>query len=377
VAVTWEINDPVWGSITFDPSIEEAVKKVINSELFQRLRYTSQLGLAQLVYPSATHTRFSHSVGAAFLADQLSSRVKLGRTERCAFVLSALLHDFGHPPFSHCFLRGIESRINLLQTSGSLPLVKKVSSDKDWGKQIEDSLEKLYDLIEEDIQDVVKEILYGNHRLSPLLNSDIDLDRMDYLCRDAHFCGLPYAADTRFLLNNIVLTADGVLFKKSTVTACEGLLFARLQMTKVVYQHPLVKAYETCLENLLKIVLSTDGALIDNTPAFFNECTKEKPDDNKLCIAFLQLSESDMWNYIEGLAKQERNRKAREYAQEIVKRSISHPSDQEPKVTFYKGGTFIQGVGTSNLRDVSGIVRFLEAEDKQKEQAKEAARRQG
>lgn len=361
-AEMWKVNDPVWGSISFHPSVESAVKEVISTEFFQRLRYTTHLGLAQLVYPSANHTRFSHSLGVAYLADLVATNLRLSDTDRRVLVISALLHDFGHPPFSHSFLRGIKAKFTKIKSKGHFAGLVKIHDDKNWGKQINDSLEKIDDLpLPENDKQKVCELLYGSHKLSPLLNADIDLDRMDYLCRDAHFCGLPYAADTTYLLNNIDIDGEKVVFKKSAINACEGLLFSRLQMTKTVYQHPLVKAYEDGLEKLIELLLEKDSVLCESqAPKFFEACLKNDTDEREICREFLKLTEASLWVYFSALSKQMIDSKIKQIAEHLTRRNMDGVSSSTAQINFYKGTTLIKvDQKTVNLSDVSDIVKRM------------------
>lgn len=358
----WKVNDPVWGSISFHASVETAVKDVISTEFFQRLRYTTHLGLAQLVYPSANHTRFSHSLGVAFLADKVATILGLSDDERRVLVISALLHDFGHPPFSHSFLRGIVPKFTKIKSTGKFEELVKIHDDKSWGKQINDSLEKIDDLplLDIDKQNVC-EVLFGTHKLSPLLNADIDLDRMDYLCRDSHFCGLPYSADAIYLLNNIALDKGKVVFKKSAVSACEALLFSRLQMTKAVYQHPLVKAYEDALEKLIALIMEKDAVLCDSqAPKFFEACMKGDIDEREVCKEFLKLTEASLWVYFSALSKQTIDTKVKQLADHLVRRTLNDASSSRVHITFYKGTTLIKSdQRIANLSDTSDVVKRM------------------
>ncbi len=358
----WNVNDPIWGSISFHPRVENAVKDVIRTEFFQRLRYTTQLGLAQLVYPSANHTRFSHSLGVAYLADQVATNLKLSDADRRVLVVSALLHDFGHPPFSHSFLRAIRPKFEKIKAAGKFKELEKIHDDKNWGKVINDKLEKIDDLplSDGDIQGL-RELLYGDHRLGPLLNADIDLDRMDFLCRDAFLCGLPYSADTSYLLNSIELDGNQIVFKGSAVNACEGLLFSRLQMTKAVYQHPVVKSYEDNLESLIKLILEKDSVICESqAPKFFEACLKSEVDEREVCREFLKLTEAGLWIYFSALSKQDIDRKIRKMADSLIHRNLNPVSNAEPVVTFYKGSTIIRsGSEKLNLSEVSDAVKAM------------------
>src|SRR5262247_2556850 len=98
------IRDPLWNNIRLDPLSFE----LIDTPAFQRLRYVRQLGLAFLVYPGATHTRFEHALGTYHLArrslamlEESEALATIADDEPAIIAAAALLHDLGHYPFSH------------------------------------------------------------------------------------------------------------------------------------------------------------------------------------------------------------------------------------------------------------------------------------
>ena len=115
---------------------------------------------------------------------------------------SSLLHDLGHPPFSHAFLRRLSPKLNSLG---------EVKEDKFWTRLILENLDTIYQPITDDeIREKIVAILSHEHYLYPVLSSEVDLDRIDYLKHDSHFCGLPYSPDDSYLLNSF--DTDGTTF---------------------------------------------------------------------------------------------------------------------------------------------------------------------
>jgi HD superfamily phosphohydrolase len=148
-----EITIPVDGVI----DVQGVIKQVDNI-YFQRLRHVKQLSLAYLVFPSATHTRFEHSLGVYAKAYRVLQNNKID--DPC-FLQAALLHDIGHPPYSHL--------IEVL-----LP-----ENHEEIGKMIVDK-------IEVENKEKVKELM-----TSPLLTSrPFGLDKLDYVTRDSYHCGV-------------------------------------------------------------------------------------------------------------------------------------------------------------------------------------------
>ena len=242
------IRDPLWNNIRLDP----VALRLVDSPAFQRLRYVRQLGLAYLVYPGATHTRFEHALGAFHLARQtlglLQERGELAGTDdgECAVVrAAALLHDVGHYPFSHALEEiGVlhhEEVAHPLITGGEVAAV-------------------LRDGIAADAPERVHAIICGRSAspLQGLISGSLDLDKIEYLKRDALMCGVPYGEiDVDRLLHSLVVVDDpetgraviGVAEKG--LAALESLLFAKYQMYRNVYWHHAVRAATAMYKRLV------------------------------------------------------------------------------------------------------------------------------
>ena len=113
------IRDSVYGDI----SLNKFEQKVLDMPQFQRLRRIKQLGLINLIYPGANHTRFEHSIGTMNLGSKLANELELSKDEIELVRISALLHDIGHGPFSHvsegvlsinkvCYFQNINARLS-------------------------------------------------------------------------------------------------------------------------------------------------------------------------------------------------------------------------------------------------------------------------
>jgi HD superfamily phosphohydrolase len=236
------IRDPLWDTIRIDA----VARSIIDSPTYQRLRYIKQLGHAHLVYPGATHTRFDHAVGVYHLAKRaLHGLEERGELERvpdiaCRVIpLAALLHDVGHYPFSHALEELEPGRIpghheelvgRFLAEPAVAAALESVAPDA--GARIEALIRGLSD-----------------NPLQGLVSGSLDLDKIEYLKRDAHFCGVPYGdVDVDRLLHGLTLLADpdtGVLevgVQEKGVAALESLLFAKYQMFRNVYWHHAVRA---------------------------------------------------------------------------------------------------------------------------------------
>ena len=224
------IRDPIHGSI----AVEDWAIPALDSPVVQRLRRVSQLGTANLVYPGAHHKRFEHSLGAYHLAGRFARALGLDEAERKTVQAAALLHDVGHGPFSHAF-------DEILREHGrrhediSVDLVR-------WGP--------LGDLLRQGGLDptAVAEAIQGLGPLGPLVAGALDADRLDYLLRDAHYTGVPSAADPARLTD--VLARDperGFVLRTAGITAAEAVLVTRFLMYPAVYLHHTVRASESML----------------------------------------------------------------------------------------------------------------------------------
>lgn len=236
-------NDPIHGVMDFNEQQKNLIVKYIDTDIFQRLRRINQLGVTDYVFPGATHSRFSHSLGACYLAKNLCESLKNefnNQEEINATILSALLHDIGHGPFSHSF----EYVLN-----DNLPNEKKISHDYGWqNKFLDEFASKSYEFNEE--ISIVKKILnLKNNFKKSIFSSQLDVDRLDYLLRDSHFCGVPYGKiDLRWILKSIdvVEKDDSKIFsiKSKGIGAVEHYLSARRLMNKNIYYNSKVCAVQ-------------------------------------------------------------------------------------------------------------------------------------
>lgn len=236
------IRDPLWDNIRLDRPALLALDTVA----VQRLRYVRQVGHAFLVYPGATHTRFEHALGAYHLTRRaLASLEERGELERvpvadCLAVrLAALLHDIGHYPFSHA-----------LEETG-FPSHEALGVAKlrqgDLGARLEEIGGRAY-------ADTLGALITGTSAsaLQGLISGSLDLDKIDYLSRDARMCGVPYGTvDVDRLLATLTLVETGagryeVGVQEKGVSALESLLFAKYQMYRNVYWHHAVRS-ATCM----------------------------------------------------------------------------------------------------------------------------------
>jgi len=252
------IRDPVWNNIWID----ETALRLIDTPAFQRLRRVRQLGLAYLVYPGAVHTRFDHALGVYHLTGRALGRLEvsgelgdLPERDITILRLAGLLHDIGHYPFSHT-LEELET--NLVPEDHEQAAGKFLTNP-----EVAASLEGLG----AGAIDEIHELILGRsaNPLQGLVSGSLDLDKIEYLTRDAKFCGVPYGEiDVDRLLDSLRLLRDPnngrmeVGVAAQGVSALESLLFAKYQMFRNVYWHHAVRAASVLFQRLVRDAL-TDG----------------------------------------------------------------------------------------------------------------------
>jgi len=236
------IRDPLWDNIRLD----RPAQLVLDTPAVQRLRYVRQLGHAFLVYPGATHTRFEHALGAYHLTrralaslEERGELASVGPHDCLAVRLAALLHDIGHYPFSHALE---EAGFPSHEAQGVAKLLEG---------ELGDELRAIGGPgLARDIGELIRGV--SPSPLQGLISGSLDLDKIDYLSRDARMCGVPYGTvDVDRLLSSLALveTTAGrrqVGVQEKGVSALESLLFAKYQMYRNVYWHHAVRA-ATCM----------------------------------------------------------------------------------------------------------------------------------
>ena len=213
------IKDPVHGYI----EVPDALIPLLDSPLVQRLHAVRQLGFAYLVYPGANHTRFEHSLGTMALADKVCRELELSEDERLLVTASALLHDIGHGPYSHASER-LAGEFKAFSHDDILPYAGE--------------LKPYFAELGADVREAAA-IISGNHSLASIIHGDLDVDRMDYLMRDAHYTGVPYGTlDANRLIQSLSSDPEeGIFLKEEGLSAAEALLIARTLMGPSVYYH--------------------------------------------------------------------------------------------------------------------------------------------
>lgn len=321
------INDPVHGSI----KLSKTELSVIDTATFQRLRGLKQLGLADLVFPGATHSRFAHSIGVLHIVSEMLEALERNYSKRTkesgpftAFEkqkirLAALLHDVGHLPLSHA----MEQPIQRLKREQDEPPLKRKNSDSDekaksfgplddtasaprnkefkhetFGKEILLLRKDISDAIKEyneenEIGNIITKSHFDNYKYSQFITGDLDADRIDFLLRDSLAAGVSYGnVDLKYLLDNIEFDKETQQFfiANSGIHALEHFITSRFFLYNVTY-HKTVMGLELLAKYAFyKMVKDESVEIISSEEEIYNLCN----DTDK----FLRFDDNYFWERV-------------------------------------------------------------------------------
>jgi len=241
-------RDPIHGFI----EVFGAALEIVNSPYFQRLRRIKQVGFTSYVYHGAEHSRFGHALGTYHLARQLSDRFLQDEKDVGEeFCLAALLHDIGHHPFSHAFESVLVDKLDTIYAHENY--TKAIIENTVIGDYIEKfklDTETVVSLIDGHYLEK-PELAYLNN----LISSELDVDRLDYLPRDAYYCGVPYG---KLDLPRIILSLEPengeIVVSEKGRQSIEMYVLARFFMYTQVYLHHTTRAFDLMLNQ----IFSTD-----------------------------------------------------------------------------------------------------------------------
>lgn len=265
------IRDPLWGHVY----IPRSFAPLLETKAFLKLRGILQLGPAHLVYPGATHTRFAHSLGVYWIAFRYLKRLlqvginceMLTFKGAQSFLLAALMHDLGHFPYTHSLkelplLDHEELTAQLIQEAEISNIISSLGLNVVMLSAIVDHAMPLED----------KQYLFYRQLLSGVL----DPDKLDYLKRDAWYCGVPYGVqDLDYLLSQVFISEKKVpTLLTGAVSVVEHLLFSKYLMYKAVYWHRDVRVATAMIKRALflglrnKKILARDLYNLDDAEFF-------------------------------------------------------------------------------------------------------------
>ena len=313
------LKDPVHSYIHIH---YEVIWNCLDSKEFQRLRRIRQLGGDFQVYPTAEHSRFSHSLGVYEIVRRMVTEVKtlcaeLTEYDKVCVMLAGLLHDVGHGPFSHAFEHVTnhsheEYTAKIILGDTELNSILRVVSKK----------------MPEDIVSIIQHT-HENDILNQIVSGQLDADRMDYLLRDSYFTATSYGQfDLERILRTMRVrkTSEGrkvIVVKHTGIHSVEDYIMARYQMYWQVYYHPVARSYEAVfiqLFNRLKDIFKDNKDYFEDMKVLIPflekvEVSEEeyfRLDENSLlyCCALIQDKDDVI---AADLAKRLQNRKLFEY----------------------------------------------------------------
>lgn len=281
-------RDPLYGYIEVDYKL---ISDLIDSKEVQRLRRIRQLSGVSMVFQTAEHSRFTHALGAYHMANLVLRNVEgievLSEYEQIVFLCAALLHDIGHGPYSHAFE-------NVLSTSHEDMTVKIILNKNT-------DVNKLLSIVPGLAEDVAGVISHsGKYPLiETFVSSQLDVDRMDFLSRDAYFTGATYGTiDMNRILRSMKVVDGQLLCRASGVHSIESYLMSRYHMYFQVYYHPVSRSYELLLEGMYERIkdLVNNNIYIDANIGSFINVVKNNNDVE----SYIELDDA----YVNGFIKQ-------------------------------------------------------------------------
>ncbi|AEJ60966.1 metal dependent phosphohydrolase [Spirochaeta thermophila DSM 6578] len=256
------LRDPIWRHI----HLPEPLLPLLRTPPFQRLTRIRQLGPTHLLYPGATHTRASHSLGVFALAWRMLLSLAehptfphLTKEETLGFLIASLLHDLGHYPYTHSLKDLVlpdgttltpheHLSARLIQEEPLASLIRAAGCDPLIPAAVIDS--------------TLPTPTPHTPFLRALLSGVLDPDKLDYLTRDAFFCGVPYGVqDIDHILTTIRPTACGLAITPSGIPSIEHILFSKYLMYRTVYWHRTVRAATAMVKKTIYHAL-TEGVII-------------------------------------------------------------------------------------------------------------------
>jgi deoxynucleoside triphosphate triphosphohydrolase SAMHD1 len=299
------IYDVIHGYMKISP----LCKKIIDTPEFQRLRHLKQLGLTFLIFPSANHTRFEHSLGVMFLAGEMLKHLKnkqpeLNITDREIDLvkIAGLCHDLGHGPLSHFFdnylLKLIDYHIE--HEDRSCILLNHIIEK--YGLEISNDERKvIFSMINPNIKNLKSERSFLFKIVNNKING-IDVDKFDYIKRDSFFLGMSFGFDCSRIIKQSRVIDDEICFLDKTFYDIQELYEVRDKLHRRVYQHHT----NTVLDYMVLDVFKDISKIID-----FKSIIR-KPED------FYKLDDNFLWRLDHHIIERIKSRKFYKHLDDFI-----------------------------------------------------------
>lgn len=347
------IRDPIHNIIQFDKDNEKVLLDLIDTYDFQRLRHIKQLGLSSFTYPGAEHTRFAHSLGVTHLVKRFIERICTLKGEqykayieeiqnyKLLALVSALLHDIGHGPFSHA----LENTTNIKHEKWTVAIIL--------GETETNSVLKKHQIDPQEIADIILRT-HKSSAIVKLLSSQLDADRIDYLLRDSKMTGAGYGSfDIEWLINVLRLGEvnghmEVGLDRAKGLSIAEDFIMARYYMYVNVYFHKTTRGAEMLIDRIFARARELQAENKVSFPDDLNEILK------KGLIAetvenYLSLTDNTMWHYFY-IWRNHQDDILQELTQRLIKRDFYKSIDlnNDNQYDLYKKSTALsQKLGIS------------------------------
>jgi HD superfamily phosphohydrolase len=272
------VRDPIYGMIY----LPKLAWKIIDTSLFQRSRRIKQLGCVEYVYPTATHSRFSHMIGTAHLAQKVCEKLNIIDKEKMTVVLAGLLHDIGHAPMSHIYEQAGGSHHEERSCLFIDYLAKEIIELKEYSVDIKNIIKG------SSKKEFMAEIISNN-------KTGLDVDKLDYLVRDCYFTGVKCIINVDRIIDGMSLKNNSIVYNKKIIEDITDVFRTRYTLHQRVYQHRVVRTISLMICEIFKLNKfnpETNHEWINFTDDWF---TQLRNNDLKTKELFNQIDCRNLW----------------------------------------------------------------------------------
>jgi len=283
------VHDPLHGHIRISP----LESMLINTREMQRLRRIQQLGLADIVFPGANHTRYEHSIGTMYVADMIAHSLGLDKTDIQKVRIAALLHDLGHSAFSHSVEAVLERNPHYAPVIDGVRIINHemftryiIANNFIHYENIAREVKKEFGIdalvFFKEISNIATGHIDDNNKLylAQIVSGDIDADRIDFLMRDSYHTGVSLGLiDVEQIVSSLSLHNNSVVLGGSdnynedmSVAAAESMLIARSHHYSAIIHNPITQSVRAMLLKALEDTLDKikdHSTIVLNVSEFF------------------------------------------------------------------------------------------------------------